>query len=235
MSNSIPSEIKVKSDVISMLYGFGFKELLIREDKTNFFSDENIIDIGYYNSISTMPSRINNKNILYTLQNVDMESNIEYYKVVRNLILTNKHVFETRGYKLFIKNHPRYNRTEKLIFDEELPFITYIDDDLTINDIINDISLHITSKSTVAFDLALKGIPTIFIDLLEVRSPHEMFVNQFKYPIPYFVINNTKNLKDNLLKLENEEFYCKACSEVYEWSKLYYQNFDNDKFLKLLT
>lgn len=232
--NSMPAEIKVYNDLTIMLYGKGFKQLLLENDKTNFFNDKNTIDIGYYLPISPLNKKLNNKVILYTLQNVDLESNTEYYNMIKNLLYDNKEFLEKNGYKVLIKNHPRYNRNDKLTFDEDLSFVSFVDDNILIDDLVDKVSIHLTSKSTTTFDLALKGIPTIFTDMLDVRSPRDMFINQYNYPFENYIMKDVKELESVLLNLENENIFNETSIEVYNWARKFYQDFDNNKIIKLL-
>lgn len=233
--DSKPSKIKVLNDVISMVYGKSFQDLLFQEDKTNFYTEKNVIDIGFFQKVPALTKKINNKTILYTLQNVDMESTFEYYKMIQNIIYDNKEFFQKNGYKILFKNHPRYDRNDKLLFDANLSFLSFIEDNILIENIVDDIAIHITSKSTAAFDVALRGIPTIFIDMLEARSPSEMFIRQYNYPLNNFIITETKQVEKILVRLENQNYFEETSFRVYNWARSFYQDFDESKFLKLLN
>jgi len=229
-----PHQIKTKNSIINMVYGKGFRDLLIDFDETNFYSQNNVIDIGFYHKIFPYQKRKNNRVILYSLQNVDLSSNKEYYEIIKKIIYTNKNYFIDNNYQVMFKNHPRYDRDDKLVFDEELSFISWIDDNVSIDKIIDDISLHITSKSTTAFDLALKGIPTIFVDVLESRSPKSIFFNQYNYPIKEFILSDEVRLQYLLFIIEDDEKYQEYSQLVYNWAREFYQDFDEDKFLSFL-
>jgi len=232
--NSKPHSIKIKNNIINMVYGRGFKELLIRFDKTGFYSKKNIIDIGFYQKLSPYQKRKNKRVILYSLQNVDLSSNKEYYEVIKKIIYANKNYFIENNYQIIFKNHPRYDRNDKLIFEEELSFLSWMDDNASIDKIIDDVSLHITSKSTTAFDFALKGIPTIFVDMLESRSPREIFFNQYNYPINEFILTDETQLQQLLPATEDDKRYQEYSKLVYDWAREFYQDFDEEKFLNLI-
>jgi len=236
MINNKPAPIKKLNNVKTLVYGKGFQELLISNDKTNFFNKKNVIPIGYYLPINSFKHKNNNKIILYTLQNVDMESNEKYYNIIKKIIFTNADFFEKNGYKIFFKNHPRYDKNDKLVFDKHFSFIYFINDNLSLKEFLRtkNVSIHITSKSTTAFDVALRGIPTIFIDMLKIRSPREMFVEQYKYPFENFIINKPIQLQKILNELENTEYYNKVSSKVYEWARYFYSDFDEKLFFKLV-
>jgi len=229
-----PHQIKTKNSIINMVYGKGFRDLLIDFDETNFYSQNNAIDIGFYKKLSPYQKREKKRLILYSLQNVDLSSNKEYYEIIKKIIYTNKNYFIDNNYQVVFKNHPRYDRDDKLVFKEELSFISWIDDNVSIDKIIDDISLHITSKSTTAFDLALKGIPTIFVDMLASRSPKDIFFNQYNYPIKEFILSDEVRLQYLLSIIEDDEKYQEYSRLVYNWAREFYQDFDEEKFLNLL-
>jgi hypothetical protein len=105
---------------------------------------------------------------------------------------------------------------------------------VSIDKIIDDISLHITSKSTTAFDLALKGIPTVFVDMLESRSPKDIFFNQYNYPIKEFILSDEVRLQYLLSIIEDDEKYQEYSQLVYNWAREFYQDFNEEKFLSFL-
>lgn len=228
LENSKASDIKVLNNIKTLLYGESFKNLMIKYDDLNYYSNDNLINIGYYHSIEKIKDKNNNKNILYTLQNVDMHSYEDYYKSIINLLLESKEYLENNNYKIFIKNHPRYDREQKINIPKELRFVTIIDDNKNINSLINTISIHITSKSTTAFDMALNSIPTIFTNLIELRSPIEMFKLQYNYPLDNLIINNSNDFVDALKFLEKDTNYLNVYTKVYDWANNFYQKFDKN-------
>ncbi len=233
--NSSAAKIKVYNNVISMVYGKGFKNLLIGNDTSGFYTEDNVIDIGYYHEISAKEEKRNQKVILYTLQNVDMDNNTKYYEMVRNILYANRQFLEENGYKVLIKNHPRYNRADKLVFGQSLSFVQFVDDNIPLIDILDKVSIHITSKSTTTFDVGLKGIPTIFIDMLDIRSPKDMFMCQYQYPYENFLIKEQQRLKNVLEYLEEERIYQEVSDNIYVWARSFYQDFDGSKLIKLIN
>ena len=92
-----------------------------------------------------------------------------------------------------------------------------------------------TFHSQSAFDAALTGIPTIFIDMLEPLSPNEMFLKQFKYPCEDLVIKDTHDFKKNLINYDDKDIFRNHCEDVYDWSKEFYHDFNEQVFGKFLN
>ena len=232
--NGIPAPVKTFNNIISLLYGEGFQRVLLENDKTGFYNKDTAPVIGFYHEIEKYKKSANNKCILYTLQNVDLDTNEHYYSTTLQVIDALRPFAENHNYRIYIKNHPRYDINDPLPLEVDLSNIQILDDNVSILDIQHEISIHITSKSTTAFDLALKGIPTIFIDMLEERSPFNMFFQQYHYPLHDFRVSDPDQLAGLLHKLENLEYYSKSCLSVYEWACGFYQKFDEKLFLTMI-
>ena len=99
---------------------------------------------------------------------------------------------------------------------------------------MNDVNVHITFNSTSSIDAAMKGIPTIFIDMHDPQSPNEIFFNQYKYPLKDLVIKDNEDLKKLLTGFQNKEKYDSYCKSVHDWSDELYQDFDESKFKNFL-
>ena len=217
-----------------LLYGKGFEKIFNNCPETMAYPSERLKVLGAYFPIPPYRHRSNNRTILYTLQNVQMDSNADYYQTIKDLIACNADFLQRHGYRIIFKNHPRYERNDALRFDTKYPFISFAEDNASM-DILESVSLHITSKSTTALDAALRSIPTVFIDMLEVRSPGDIFFRQYHYPLTNFRVEKPADLGDILPKLEEEEYYGECSRKVYEWGLEYYQDFDEQVFLDLIT
>ena len=68
----------------------------------------------------------------------------------------------------------------------------------------------------------------------ESFSPDEMFLNQYQYPCNDLVIKDYKNFKQILKNINNEKIYNHYCDDVYEWSKEFYHDFDEEAFTNFL-
>jgi predicted glycosyltransferase len=80
-------------------------------------------------------------------------------------------------------------------------------------------SLHLTSYSTTAFECALLGIPTVFMQCLS--DEFSMFKKDYDYPFNY-----------SLVEVFND--YINCSSKANNWAKSYYIDFNEDKFIKCL-
>ena len=129
------------------------------------------------------------------------------------------------NYEIIFKHHPRYSTYYCPDINLQHDFISF-DNKTPLSDLLNTASLHMTFHSTSAFDAAIIGIPTIFIDMHEPFSPNEMFLKQYEYPCKDLVIKNYKDLKSILITIDNKEIFNSYCDNVYQWSKEFYHDFD---------
>ena len=221
-------------NTILLLYGEGFARVRAICPEAMAYPDENLRVIGSYFSIPDYRQRDNYRTILYTLQNIDMGSNESYYAMIKEVINHNADFLQKGGYRILFKNHPRYERNDPLHFEEEYPFISFIGDEEPMG-MLDDVSIHITSKSTTALDAALHSVPTIFIDMLEVRSPKEILFDQYHYPLENFRVERPPALAELLRSLEDQDYYRECSRKAYEWACEYYQDFDKQVLFDLLN
>lgn len=228
-----PPEIKSANDIVTLVYGQGFKDLLLSNDKSIFYSENNVLNVGIkkeFNFKSFTPN--NTKKILFSLQIVpELDAKVidNYIDKLYKLITCNKDFLSKNNYKIIFKHHPRYTiyNCPKINFEED--FIDF-NDQTPILDLLNTACLHMTFHSTSALDAATIGIPSIFIDMLEEMSPNEIFLNQYKYPCKDMVIKDYKDLEKILVDMDNKEIFTKSCNDVLKWSRYFYHDFDKKIF-----
>ena len=74
MLNGKPSKVKSANNVIALVHGDRYKKrILIDNDKSGFYSEENVITVGLNNlKHSNKKISSNNKKILFTLQHTQI-------------------------------------------------------------------------------------------------------------------------------------------------------------------
>tara|TARA_B100001175_G_scaffold317268_1_gene333548 strand:+ start:3613 stop:4884 length:1272 start_codon:yes stop_codon:yes gene_type:complete len=238
MNNGRPPKVKSANNVVAFVHGDRYKRILIDNDKSGFYSENNVITVGVNkNNNFKKRKHLNNRKILFTLQitpDFSKKVNEDYIKIVENLISNNANFLSSNNYKIIFKHHPRCTEDDSKDISIQHDFAVF-DNTTPISDLLDEVSLHITFHSTSAFDAALKRVPTIFIDMLEPFSPKEMFLNQYEYPCEDLVINNTYDLEKILVDFENKDIFEKHCSDVHEWYEEFYHDFDEQVFGKFLN
>lgn len=240
MTNGIPAKNRVVNNVTSLVYGKGFQSLLIKRDKTGFYNQENLIDIGtnlMSKKLYSQKLKENNKNILFSLQitpDLSIEDNTEYIGIVQSIIQQNAYYLEKNNYKIILKQHPRFDAKKCRNIELNYSFMEF-SDDTPLDDLLDKSNLHLTFHSTTAFDAALKGIPTIFIDMKKNFTPYEIFFNQYKYPMRNLRIVENLDFQNILQLLESSMQYEESCLSAYNWARSYYQDYDEDKFINLIA
>ncbi len=233
-----PPIIKHFNNIITLVYGDAFKNILINNDATGFYSEKNVITVGLKKeSYSRKKSQENIKKILFTLQIVpDWENkniNEIYVDIVENLIRNNAEYLFNNNYEIIFRNHPRFTDKTCPSVNLNYDFISF-DNETSINDLINNAYIHMTFHSTSTLDAAVSGTPSILIEMHDHFSPNEIFLRQYKYPFDDLVIRDQEDFRNILDLLNNKQIYDKKCEDIYKWSKEIYQDFDMSVFKNLL-
>ena len=202
-----------KNKINLLLFGQGFKDLLENTNSSKYvknkahvigFSKKNVKDLH------TRP----NKNIVVTLQFT------EDHSMHDNLILKDElyiYIKKNPQYFFYLRNHPRYNNEVNI--EEVLKLENVNVAPVQLIDCFEKCSIHLTAYSTVTFEAASFGIPTIFFTSLQ--SKYNMFQRDFHYPI----LNDLNYIENNYLASSNI---------VKKWESQFYSSFNEDKFISLL-
>tara|TARA_B100001057_G_scaffold491819_1_gene582883 strand:+ start:2198 stop:3460 length:1263 start_codon:yes stop_codon:yes gene_type:complete len=239
-----PPKVKSLNKIDTMVYGNTFKKILMANDKSNFYNEDNLIKVGF-NKTSGPPKELPslNKKILFTLQitpdSISKAVNENYIKIVENLISVNADFLKTNNFKFIFRQHPRFSPDHCPSVNLEYDFISF-DNFTPMPDLIDDVCMHITFNSTSVFEASMIGLPTIFINMHNQEFPKEInsnkvfsndiFLNDYKYPYEHLFIKTYKDLENILVKLNDKTIYDDCCKNVYEWSKDLYSDFDTTAF-----
>ena len=114
VKNGQPPKVKLANDVVTLVYGKIFKNILIDNDKTDFYNYKNVINIGLNKDLYAPKEKpVNNKKILFTLQIVpdfkEKEVNQHYVDIVEQLIDINADYLNENNYEIIFRHHPRYS------------------------------------------------------------------------------------------------------------------------------
>lgn len=232
-----PPKIKIANDVITFVHGDLFKKILIDNDNSGFYSNDNVINIGI-NKERVSKSLVNNKKILFSLQIVpDFDNKLvyeSYIKIIEKIIYNNADFLSSNNYEIIFKHHPRFTPQKCSDLKIDYDFIRF-DTSSSLDQLLETVSLHMTFHSTTSIDAALNNIPTIFIDMHENFSPDKIFLNQYKYPLENLIVKDYGELKNILEKLCDKQVFKDTCIEVEQWTKELYQDFNEPVFRDFLV
>ena len=202
-----------ENDVILLLSGKAYKDVLIKNEILNYFQNHiNVIGASSFNNLSKSEL---NKNVLVSLQFTHDHSILENKQIADSL---DRLMSDESTFHFYLKNHPRFNNEIDLNRFLSLKNVSLLSEDLEDN--FYKCSFHLTSYSTLAFEASLKGIPTCFLQLDSTKM--SIFNNQYNYPFYKYLLSD---LYDN---------YSDCSLEVKHWSKNFYQPFCEESFLKSL-
>jgi hypothetical protein len=168
-------------------------------------------------------------NILAALQIVESENKpAAWFQEQVDLLCSELHDFAEiallEGVKVYLKHHPRSNRTYNLEKLFAFPFV-YDYDEATNN----KFCLMVTFFSTTAFEAAAVGIPTLFLYSDVLPEGQNIFTDEFNYPF-----SAVKSLKDWYEMLNNPILKQKVMSRLEDWYRDYYSEFNENLFLEFI-
>ena len=238
VKNGQPPKVKLANDVVTLVYGKIFKNILIDNDKTGFYNQKNVINIGLNKDSYVLKEKpVNNKKILFTLQIVpdfkEKEVNQHYIDIVEQLIDINADYLSKNDYEIIFRHHPRYSSNHCPSININHDFVSF-DSETPIADLLNTVSIHMTFHSTSTLEAAMKGIPSILIDMHEQFSPNEVFLKQYKYPFNNLVVRAYEGLQNALMELDRTNIFDNKCNDIFKWSEKLYQDFDELLFRDFL-
>ena len=212
--NGIADDNLVLNDTRLLVNGKGYKDLLISNDRSDYFKTHTFILGSHIFSSKISHVNFNNK-ILITLQFTRDHSEQE-----NNILLEELETFilSLEGVMFYLKHHPRFNNEVDLSNIFSLPNVCSAPIDL--NECFEVCSLHATFYSSCVFDAAISGIPTVFINSI---INFNMFSDDFGYPFS----NSVSDFRDLIV-------YQESSRVVQEWASKYYMSFNQSDFIKLM-
>ena len=212
-NGKVSSNLK-ENDVNLLLSGNAYKEVLIRNELSNYFQNH-IQVIGVSRVKEIIPSVLN-KNVLVSLQFTSDHSKAENKQIADSLEVQMR---KESAFHFYLKSHPRFNNEIDLRRFLSLPNVSLISEDL--KDGFYKCSFHLTSYSTVTFEASLQSIPTCFLQSDSIKM--SIFNTQYSYPFYRYLLSD---LYDN---------YSVCSLETQQWAKQFYQPFCEESFLKSLN
>tara|TARA_B100000780_G_C21117167_1_gene452112 strand:- start:547 stop:1668 length:1122 start_codon:yes stop_codon:yes gene_type:complete len=209
-----------------LVYGKGFKDIMINTDKEYYQNKTHCI--GAPNTLSS--NFIKGNNILVSLQIIELENvSLEWLsaqvEMLDDIFKNDSTTSQLSNRMVYLRHHPRSNRSFDLQKLYAFPFVKDFDDSIEST----QIGLHITFFSTSAFEFASLGIPTLFLFNRIIPQGETLFYNEFNYPY-----QNWNSINEWITALSQEDSF-KISRNIKNWYKLFYQPFNEQKFLELIT
>lgn len=208
-----------------LVFGKGFKDIMIRTDREYYLNRTHCIGAPY----SKDNNFVKGKNILVSLQIIESEDvSVEWLNaqvdMLAKVFLDYAKIYQLEGRIVYLKHHPRSNRSFDLSQLFAFPFVRQFDDSIESK----KIGLHITFFSTSAFEFASLGIPTLFLFNKIIPEGERIFHNEFEYPYQEW-----NNIIDWLNAMSGENLEIISC-DIKKWYMRFYQPFYGQRFINLI-
>lgn len=205
------------------LYKRAFDDLMSKSEL-----EKKIKVVGYpIKATSFKVDNFDKKHIVVSLQMTP--DNELYLKHTPEMLIECLEHLKDLGYSVLLKHHPRFNNEVDLSYiTKRFPFTKFTSKSLT--DLAPSALLHITWTSTACFEYANYGIPTYFLLDELMNRGHEIFYDNYFYPL-----YDKMKLEDVITRILNKALYEVDCRIVKEWYDSAYAPFDKEQMLKILT
>ena len=237
--NGRAQDYYVLNDIKLLTYSKLFSNRLAQYDTTGFY-EKNAVNVGFYREEKYFAgSQTNsiNKTILYTLSIAEGASIKEFewsMDLLQGVLDNNKFLFEKHNYKLLIKHHPRYTPSKFPACHMKELYVSYASIGSPLLNVLKQSRIHITVNSGVFFEASLCGIPTILIDDerfvdKDYKAIYQHFIFDFDYPLDELIVRDINQIGQLILSMENNDIYHDYANKVYNWSRQWFEKFDNNK------
>lgn len=225
-----PPHIK-ENDVNLLLYGSGFRDLLVKKSRDNYYQNHTyVLGIG---ESAKKPQKIKAlKNITFSLQFTGTgefaDKQNDWVQIIREFYEKHKQFFVEHDLKILMKHHPRFDGSINISPIIGFPFAELFDGSL--DEALDRSFLHLTFYSTSIFDASAKGIPTLLWG--HRFSLAKIFKEDFDYPVQ--ICSDSSQLINKISTyLNNYEALEKDSEKVFEWYRKIYSPLDKELFLSL--
>ncbi|BBG65159.1 hypothetical protein NNO_0456 [Hydrogenimonas sp.] len=225
----VPDHI-YKNSVNLLLYSRLFKEILIEYTDSDYYKNHTYV-IGKH--IEKHERKVNpeKKNILFSLQIAGDEPKRDrnWVKVINRFLNRHSEFFTTNGLKIIFKRHPRYSPEYDDSSLYNFKFTELFDG--TLDDALENCFIHITLFSTVVFDAAARGIPTLLWNTTDSKA--FLYQEYYKYPIE--PLDDDKIIGKISEYLEKPGRYENESEKVFDWFNYCYTPLKENTFFEALN
>lgn len=132
------------------------------------------------------------------------------------------------NFKVLLKHHPRFNNAYNIdyLFDK-YPFAELTEKPLS--NLLPHTMLHVTYHSTTAFECAQYGVPSFFMQSQRMLQGIELFYDEYQYPLYAGM-----SFGDVVKRLKKLELRKQDSVIVKKWYQEFYDEFDENAFIKLI-
>lgn len=196
----------------SLVFGAGFKKIL--QEISPYYKESLILGVESKNK--DLAHKAFNNKVLLSLQFTE-DHTLEENQILLDDLKGFFQKLETlkSPIEVYVRNHPRFNNEVDLSFLDNYNFVHNAPPSL--DDCFKMCSLNVTAYSSVVFDAAAFGVPTVFYS-----DSFNIFKTEYEYPC---------NLSISEVLSHN---YDSISLKAKKWYEEYYTTFDEDTFFKIL-
>ena len=211
-----------------IMWGRGYDQCFCRGDEEILSGRTHVVGYPIKDVVMDMNSSDDNeKSVLFSLQ-FTHDSQPHELKIQKDLVEESLHQLNECRVKVLLRHHPRYNNAIDINdLLEKYPFAKLTT--LSMNKLLASTLLQVTFNSTTSFEYAAYGIPSFFIDKEASIPLGDIFYSEYHYPL-----YQGEEILDVVKRLQNSELRRQDSATVKEWYREFYDEFDENAFIKLI-
>ncbi len=224
----VPMHISYNNKEVAV-WGVKFKQIF----KQDSYYNDKVHVLGHYQTLKKMDVDVKGRNtILFMLQfmpDVGEELNTAMMSLLKDSLNQFRTIPKKERPVVLLKNHPRHNHIINLadVF-KNYEFVHVLPDHASVE--VRKVLISVTFFSTAAFEMAQKGVPSVFLFNDQVLQGYQVFYQDYNYPIQF---------EDNLLETwlvyqNNPNRWLDNSTTVKNWVHNFFQPFDNDVLSQIL-
>ncbi len=212
------------------LYGDGYREVFLRNPKNLTLLDGKLHVVGDVlrkRGTEAQPLGMRRNRVILAFQftpDFDSETLLAMKCTWERFLDSNRGVVDSHGLEVLIRHHPRFSGVIDFS-DWGVRYPWLKTDTRSLQDALGDALCCVTINSTVVFDAAAWGVPTVLLDGVPLGWPN-IFLKEYGYPYA------TCSMDELLRELSKSPI---GVSEVLSvWYNRFYAKFDGENVLRLL-
>lgn len=210
-----------------LMWGRGYQECFCRGDEAILTGRTHVVGYPVVLDNRLVPEDAKSV-VLFSLQ-FTHDWNDETLRIAKSVTEMALQQLEGSNVRVLFRHHPRFNNS--ISIDDLLQKYPFVElTTLPMQELRTIVMLQVAINSTTAFEYAEVGIPSFFIDRESRVKNGALFYDEYNYPL-----YRNQTIGEVVERLQNRTHRNHDAEVVRKWYKEFYDEFNEQEFLKVLS